>query len=105
MIFGALGQATPLATTLTAAYTVPALKRATVQVVCCNRGVNATVRVAHAPAGAADALGHYVLYNLPVSSGDTQSTVRMTVGAGDVIRVYASTADVTFNVNGIEEDV
>lgn len=103
MIFGALGQATPAATTLTTAYTVPSGKRATVQVVVCNRGANAFVRVAHSPAGAAIANGHYLLYDLPVTSGDTQSTVRFTVEATDVIRVYATTATVTFNVNGIEE--
>lgn len=105
MIFGALAQVTPAAATLTAAYTVPAGKRATVIAVICNRGANATVRLSHAINGAADALGQYLLYDLPVSGGDTQSTQRFTLAAGDVVRVHASTANVTFNINGIEETV
>ena len=104
-VFGALAQSTPAAATLTDAYTVPAGKRATVQAVVCNRGANTTVRLAHAPAGAANANGHYLLYDLPVSGGDTQSTARFTMAATDVVRVYAADATVTFNINGIEEDV
>lgn len=104
MIFGALGQETPAANVLTDIYAVPTGKRATFIVVACNRGVNAFARVALAPAGAADALPQYLMYDLPIASGDTQSTVRITAGAGDVIRVRGSTGDFTFNVNGIEED-
>lgn len=105
LVFGALAQVAPLATTLTDAYTVPASKRATVEVVICNRGAGAaTVRLSHAVGGLADTGKQYLIYDLSVAVAGTYSTARFTMKAGDVLRVYASTADVSFNVNGIEED-
>jgi uncharacterized membrane protein len=103
-LWGALAQVVPAATTLTAAYTVPAAKRATVEVVICNRGGAATVRLSHAIAGAADASAQYLLYDFVLPAGETKVTARITVAATDVIRVYSTTATVAFNVNGIEED-
>lgn len=104
MSWGALGQSNPAATTLTAAYTVPALKHAAVQVIAANLGLAATIRIAHSPAGAAIANQHYVLYDFSVAAGASQATTKMALGPGDVIRVYSSTATVAFNVNGIEDD-
>lgn len=103
-VWGALSQTAPLATTLTASYTVPAGKHATVEVVICNRGASATVRLAHSVDGATIANAQYILYDFPLAAGETKTTARFTVGSTDIIRVYASTADVSFNVNGIEED-
>jgi hypothetical protein len=102
-LWGALAQSAPAATTLTAAYTVPAGQQATIEVVMCNTGAAATVRVQHAVNGAASALTQYLLYDFPLAGADTKVTARFTVRAGDVIRVYSSTGNVTFNVNGIEE--
>lgn len=103
-VWGALGQVNPLATTLTTAYTAPAAKHAAVQVVIANVGAVATVRIAHSPAGAAIDPKHYILYDYSLAAGASQSTARFAVKATDVIRVYASTANVAFNVNGIEDD-
>lgn len=103
-VWGALSQTAPADTTLTASYTVPAAKHGTIEVVICNRGLAATVRLSHAVSGAADATTQYVLYDYPLAAGETKTTTRFTVGSLDVIRVYASTATVTFNINGIEED-
>lgn len=103
--FGALAQVVPAATTLTASYTVPALKRATVEVVICNRGVAATVRLSHAVNAAADANPQYLLYDFALAAAETKVTSQLALNAGDIIRVYASTATVAFNINGIEEDV
>ena len=103
-LWGALAQSAPAATTLTAAYTVPSLRHATVEVVICNRGTDATVRLSHAIGGAADSAAQYLLYDLPIAAGESKATARFTAKAGDVIRVYASSADVSFNINGIEED-
>lgn len=105
VVWGALGQVNPAATTLTTAYTVPAAKHGAVQIIAANVGAGAaTVRVAHSPAGAAINVKHYLLYDFSVAIGASQSTARFAVKATDVIRVYASTADVAFNVNGIEDD-
>jgi len=102
-VWGALAQAAPAATTLTAAYTVPSAKHATVEVIICNRGADATVRLSHAIGGAADTAAQYLLYDLFIAAGESKATARFTLHATDVIRVYASTANVSFNVNGIEE--
>ena len=103
-VWGALGQTRPAATTLTDSYTVPALKHAAVQIIIANvGGVAATVRVSHAINGAADTLAQYVLYDLALAVAASSSTARFAVRAGDVVRVYASTANVSFNINGIED--
>lgn len=103
-LWGALAQAAPAATTLTDAYAVPSARHATLEVVICNRGADATIRLAHAIGGAADDPAQYLLWDLFVAAGETKSTARFTAAATDVIRVYGSTGDLTFNVNGIEED-
>lgn len=103
-LFGALAQVAPAATTLTAGYTVPALKRATVEVVICNRGGAATVRLSHAVNGAADTAAQYLLYDFVIPAGETKVTAQLSMNTADVIRVYSTTATVAFNINGIEED-
>ena len=104
-LWGALAQVAPLATTLTDAYTVPALRQATIEVVICNTAGAATVRISHAVNGAADNVKQYLVYDYPLAIGETKATARWTARAGDVIRVYSSTATVAFNINGIEEAV
>ena len=102
-IWGALAQSAPAATTLTDAYTVPQDSHATVEVVACNRGSGAVIRLSHAVAGEADAAKQYLLWDFAIGAGESVVTARFTVKSTDVIRVHASTADVTFNINGIEE--
>ena len=104
-VFGALAQSLPSATTLTDAYTCPAAKRATVEVVICNRGASATVRLSHAISGASDTGAQYLLYDYALGAGEAVATARFTVKAADVVRVYSSSGSVAFNINGIEEDV
>ena len=104
-LWGALAQVAPLATTLTDAYTVPALRQATIEVVICNTAGAATVRISHAVNGAADNVKQYLVYDYPLAIGETKATARWTARANDVIRVYSSTATVAFNINGIEEAV
>jgi hypothetical protein len=105
MVWGSLGQLNPAATTLTAVYTVPALKHSAVTVVASNTGGSAaTIRISLAVAGAADNIKQYLVYDLSLGVGESYATSKFTVSASDVIRVYSSTANVSFNVNGIEED-
>ncbi len=103
-VWGALAQSSPAATTLSDAYTVPAGKRATVEVVICNRAALTTVRMSQAINGAADALSQYLLYNYEIQANDAISTARFTANGGDVVRVYSTSGSVTFQVNGIEEN-
>ena len=102
-LWGALAQVAPAATTLTDAYTVPTARHATIEVVICNTGALANVRLAHAIAGAADSIKQYLLRDYALAVAETRTTLRFTAAAGDVIRVYSTTATVAFNVNGIEE--
>lgn len=104
-LWGSLGQVVPAATTLTAAYTVPALRHAVITVIITNEAAAAaTVRLAHAVNGAANANQQYMLYDYALAANATTTTARFTVNAGDIVRVYASSGTVSFNINGIEED-
>jgi len=100
-----LGQSAPSATTATTLYTVPAATSAVVSTLAvCNRATTAaTYRVAVRPAGAALASQHYVAYDatLPGLATDTL-TLGVTLAATDVITVYASTANLSFNLFGSE---
>lgn len=102
--WSALAQSLPAATVLADAYTVPNLRRATVKVIICNQGTDATVRVSLALDGAADTNAQYLLFDFAIKAGETKSTEQITVEDNDVIRVYSDTGTVVFNINGIEED-
>jgi hypothetical protein len=100
-----LGQSAPAATTNTDLYTVPAATSAVIStIVVANRaGTDATFRIAIRPAGAAISNQHYIAYDVLVGGGDsTTLTLGMTLAATDVITVYASTANLSFNVFGSE---
>ena len=100
-----LGQLAPSATTATTLYTVPSGTDAVVStIVVCNRdAATATYRIAVRPDGATLANQHYIAYNVTVGASDsTTITLGITVNAGDVIEVYASTANLSFNAFGTE---
>jgi glucose-6-phosphate dehydrogenase assembly protein OpcA len=100
-----LGQENPAATTLTTLYTVPAATQAVVSsiVVANLTAVDATFRIAVRPAGASIADEHYVGYDITVGASDsTVLTMGITMEATDVLSVYGSTADITFQAYGSE---
>lgn len=100
-----LGQSAPLAATLTGAYTVPGGTSATVSsITICNRSSTATTfRISVAIAGAADAVPQYIAYDAPIDGNDTISlTLGITLAATDVVRVYATLANLSFNIFGVE---
>ena len=102
---GALGQVAPAIGLLTELYTVPALKNATCRVIITERdGVIATFRIAIAVAGEADNVKQYIAYDRPIDANDTGSTIAFMAGSGDVVRVQASTAGLSFTCTGIELD-
>ena len=103
-LFGSLAQSNPAANVLTDVYTCPVAKRATIEAVLCNQSGAADIRLAVAPGGAASIAAHFMLYDYPLAANEAKVTARFTVKAGDVVRVQASTATVSFNINGIEED-
>jgi hypothetical protein len=100
-----LGQSNPSATTATTLYTVPSATQTVVSTVTiCNQAATAaTYRIAVRVAGAALAASQYVAYDvsLPANASDTL-TLGLTLGATDVITVYASTATMSFAAFGSE---
>lgn len=100
-----LGQVKPDAQTLTDAYTVPALKSATISsLTVCNQGSSADkFRLAVAVAGAADDPKQYLYWDFEVPANDSFSaTLGITLAAADVLRVYANSAYLSFNCFGVE---
>jgi hypothetical protein len=100
-----LGQSAPAATTNTALYTVPANTQAVVSTfVIANRAAtSATYRIAARPSGATLANEHYLAYDVTVGAGDsTTLTLGITLAATDVVTVYSSTANLSFNLFGSE---
>ncbi len=99
-----LGQADLGAASLTDVYTVKAKYTATVRVLVTNRAsAPATWRLAFSPAGASIVNEHYVVYDFPLAGNDNDHTVPVDLAENDVVRVYASTGNVSVTVTGIEE--
>ena len=100
-----LGQSNPSATTATTLYTVPSTTQTIVSTITvCNQAATAaTYRIAVRVAGAALAATQYIAYDvsLPANASDTL-TLGVTLGATDVITVYASSATMSFNAYGSE---
>ena len=104
-VYKVLGQSAPSATTTTDVYTVPVDTQAVIStLVVANRALtDATYRIAVRPNAATLANQHYIAYDVTVGGGDsTNLTLGLTVDAADVITVYASTADLSFNIYGTE---
>jgi len=60
-------------------------------------------RIAVRPNGESIANKHYIAYDSKVSGQDSLFiTVGITADAGDIVTVYASAADLSFNVYGSE---
>lgn len=98
---GTFAQAVPNATTLTALYTVPALTSFVGRVLV-STVTAASIRIAIAVAGAADAAKQYITYNEAVAANSSAGYQGLALGAGDVIRVYSSQADTAFTVLGVQ---
>jgi glucose-6-phosphate dehydrogenase assembly protein OpcA len=100
-----LGQSNPAATTATTLYTVPSATATVVSTisVCNQASTAATYRIAVRPAGASLAAQHYVVYGATVPASDsTMITVGLTLATTDVVTVYASSANLSFNAYGSE---
>ena len=100
-----LGQSAPSATTATTLYTVPASTQAVVStVVIANRATTAaTFRIACRVNGASLTNSQYIAYDVTVGGGDsTALTLGITLGAADILEIYASTANLSFTAFGSE---
>lgn len=100
-----LGQSNPSATTLTTLYTVPASTTAVCSsIVVCNQAASAgTFRVSVRVAGLADTAKQYLYYDVTIAANDTfTAVIGISLGAADVVSVYASSGTMSFNLFGVE---
>lgn len=100
-----LGQVAPSATTETELYEVPALTSTVVSTVTvCNRdSAPATWRFSVSVGGGATANKDYLYYDNIIPPNETFAfTLGLTLGAGDILRVYASSGTLSFNIFGEE---
>lgn len=100
-----LGQSNPAATTNTTLYTVPASTSTVVSTMSiANVSASlATFRVAVRPGGASLANQHYIAFDVSVSGNDSVVlTLGLSLAAGDVVTVHASSANLAFSLFGSE---
>lgn len=100
-----LGQVNPSATTATTLYTCPSATQTIISTitVCNQASTAATYRIAVRPNGASLAAEHYIVYGATVPASDsTMLTVGLTIDASDVVTVYSSSANLSFNAYGSE---
>jgi hypothetical protein len=102
-----LAQSNPAATTETTLYTVPSSTSTVVSTVsvCNQNGSTAqTYRIAVRPAAdGSTAAKHWIVYGATVAASDSiMLTLGLTLAAGDLIRIYASSADLSFAAFGSE---
>lgn len=100
-----LAQSAPSATTNTDVYTVGAGKQATISTITiANRAASSTTyRIAIRVAGSALSNEEYIAYDVVIAANDTSAlTLGITLGAADVVTVYAGSANLSFNIFGTE---
>jgi hypothetical protein len=103
-ILGQVATATLGAVTEGTLYTAGSQAIISSLVVCNQAASPASYRIAVRPAGDnATAAKHYIIYGATVASSDTTVlTLGLTLGTGDKILVYGSSATLSFNVYGSE---
>tara|TARA_R100000935_G_scaffold58476_2_gene95758 strand:+ start:1643 stop:1981 length:339 start_codon:yes stop_codon:yes gene_type:complete len=100
-----LGQVDPAATTVTVLYTVPDMTQTTVSsIVAANRtGSAITFRLSVHVAGASANDKQYLYYGKSVAANDSLTIViGITLNQADVVKVYTSAVDMSFNMFGCE---
>ena len=100
-----LGQLDPAATTITVLYTVPDMTQTTISsIVAANRtGSAITFRLSVHVAGAGANDKQFLYYDKSVAANDSLAIViGITLNQTDVLKVYTSAVDMSFNVFGCE---
>ena len=101
-----LAQNNPSATTETTLYTVPSATQAVVSTltIANQTGSSATYRIAVRPAADSTTTAkHWIVYGATVAANDsTMLTLGLTLATGDVVRIFASNANLSFAAFGSE---
>jgi len=105
-VYKVLAQSAPSATTESTLYTVPSGYSAVVSTIAITNqaGSSGTYRIAVRPAAdASTTQKHYIVYGATVGASDSiMLTLGITLATGDLIRVYASSANMSFSAFGSE---
>jgi len=106
MASGVLGQSALSATTLTTVYTVPASTLAVININVVNRSTSATadVRVALASTATPDT-SEYIEFDATIPARGVLERTGIALQAAENVIVYASTANCSVNVYGLEQSV
>jgi hypothetical protein len=105
LTYKVLAQSAPSSATATTLYTAGSGVQTVVSsIVVCNRaGTSGTYRIAIRPNAETLATKHYIAYDRAIAANATEThVIGITVDAADVITVYASSADLSFNAFGVE---
>lgn len=105
LVYKILGQSAPAATTEADLYTVPASTSTIVSSISiANRGTAiATYRISTSATGSATATKDYVVYDANINPNQTiVLTLGLTLATTDKVRVYGSTADLSFQAFGTQ---
>lgn len=107
MASGILGQSAPGAATTTTVYTVPASTLAVVNINVVNRSTSATadVRIALATTAASPTNAEYIEYDAIIPARGVLERAGVAINATKNVVVYASTANCSVNVYGLEQSV
>lgn len=99
-----LAQLSPAATTDEVLYAAPDQSRVQVKsIFVCNRGANATFRIAVVPAATGLANKHYLFYDQAISLNDSYgSEIPIFLSGGDYINIRASSGNLSFTIFGNE---
>lgn len=98
-----LGQLSPVATTLTTLYTVPAATQANVNIFVCNNSlIDTTVSISIVKSGGSTSNEEYIAYEVGININYPINITGIALAAGDFIQVYTTLATVTFTATGIE---
>jgi hypothetical protein len=101
-----LGQLDSAVATLETLYTVPGATQAVLSNLhVCNRSATPdTFRVAIRPVGAGIDPKHYIAYDVPIGANESiPLQVGITLAATDVVSVYSTNGNVSWNAFGYEE--
>ncbi len=104
-VYKVLGQVNPSATTWTTLYTVPALTSTIVgRIYAVNRdSVEHTISVRVSVSGASDDDKQFIAYGYNIAAnGIAEIGKGITLGAGDIIKVYVDDAFISVNIFGVE---
>jgi hypothetical protein len=105
LTYKVLAQSNPSATTATTLYTNPALTQTVVSSinVCNQAGTSGTYRIAIRPNGEVLAAKHYIAYDRAIAANATEThTIGVTLDADDIVTIYASSANISFNAFGVQ---